>query len=228
MGVNARVFDLIVQHCKQGGKALSAGYPDMLVPLENLMNGLGGQAITIPKDEASDTIINMHGLAGKLKYAPDARAVFKALGYDLTVIDIYQERGCERIVDLNYPAEIGEYDLVVDHGTIEHCFNIAQAAINLASAVKVGGHIVQHLPMSMFNHGLYNLNPTWFWSFYPKNGFEILHMEGFAYPNQIGELPKHDLFTVTAQNMLITVVAKRVEKKPISYQMQQKYAAEVA
>lgn len=225
MGVGARVFDLMAEHCKQGGKALSAGYPDMLVPLDNLCKALGaGKAVTIPRDGASDTILQMHGFQERLKYAPDARAVFKALGYDLTVIDIHPERGCERIVDLNHPADLGEYDLVLDHGTIEHCFNIAQAAINLASAVKVGGCIVQHLPMSMFNHGLYNLNPTWFWSFYPKNGFEIVRLEGFANPDKIAELPKHDGFSVDTKDMLITMVAKRVEKKPVIYQMQQLYA----
>lgn len=154
----------------------------------------------------------------------DAHEVFKGLGYELDVIDIYRHSGCERIFDLNTPCDLGQYDLVLDHGTLEHCFNIGQAAFNLASAVKLNGFIVQHLPMSMFNHGFYNLNPTWFNSFYPQNGFQILHLEAMA-GDRFFQIPLKARFDLKDNNTLLTMVAKKTEEKQITFPIQERYRA---
>lgn len=215
MGINNRVFELLTTHCKTGGKALAAGYPDILVDEATIARICGD----IAADAHSDEIRRYH----KKDVAPrDACAVFRAIGYELDVIDIYQHRGCERIVDLNYQAELGQYDLVIDHGTIEHCFNIGVASMNLAGAVKPGGMIVQHLPMSMFNHGFYNLNPTWFWSFYPQNGFNIVHFEGMA-EGQTFAPPEHQRFKLRADDGLLTMIAQRVSGEALKLPIQERY-----
>jgi hypothetical protein len=51
-------------------------------------------------------------------------------GSSLNVVDLFQHKGWERIVDLSYPQDLGSYDIVLDCGTIEHCSNPAQAFIN--------------------------------------------------------------------------------------------------
>ena len=95
---------------------------------------------------------------------------------DLTCVDLVSERG-EIVADLNEPQDLGEFDLVIDHGTTEHCFNVGQAIKNAAKAVKVGGHIFHSPPLWMVNHGYYNFCPTSLWDFYDQNGWEIKRFE---------------------------------------------------
>jgi len=223
MGLNSRVFKLMTDYAKSGGKALAAGYPDMLVTQQDLLDAGISPEVIIPADEDSEKIVREHGV--NIPCAYDAKSVFTALNYDLDVVDINVSRSGERYTDLNYPHHIGSYDLVLDHGTIEHCFNIAQAAINLAEAVKEGGIIVQHLPMTMLNHGFYNINPTWFHALYSAdNGFELLHLEVMAGDKHSqGVVPAHNHFVVNTTSSLLTCVARRIEQKKILYPTQEKY-----
>jgi hypothetical protein len=55
---------------------------------------------------------------------------------------------------------------VLDCGTTEHCFNVGQAIINAAHAVKPGGAIFHCFPMCVMNHGFWNASPTAFKDFY--------------------------------------------------------------
>jgi 2-polyprenyl-3-methyl-5-hydroxy-6-metoxy-1,4-benzoquinol methylase len=65
-------------------------------------------------------------------------------------------------VDLNYPEDWPEkYDVVIDGGTAEHCFNVGQVFANILSAVRPDGGIVVHVnPLNMMNHGFWNISPT--------------------------------------------------------------------
>lgn len=224
MGINNRVFELLMAYGRGSGEnvALVAGYPDFLVYPDVLTRLLGRS--DFPTDPASDAIKEMH-CENDLDYARDPIAIFKELGYIHTdIIDIYQERGCELVVDLNYPSILGSYDLVLDHGTIEHCFNIAQAAINLANAVKQNGIILQHLPMNMVNHGFYNISPTWFYDFYETNGFEIKHLEGWCWANkQSFEVPRAESFTGLPEHCLLTMIAQRTVTQEVKYPIQCRY-----
>ena len=92
---------------------------------------------------------------------------------------MYKHRGNELIVDLNYPNASflleGKYDLVIDNGTLEHCFNAGEALINAARMVKQKGGFIFHInPLSMINHGFYNFCPTLLFDFYDQNDFKIL------------------------------------------------------
>ena len=75
-----------------------------------------------------------------------ARYFYRMLGateYDC--IDLNEEHGAIKH-DLNYPLEevslYGKYDLVTDHGSCEHVFNIAEAYRTMHRLCKVGGLIV--------------------------------------------------------------------------------------
>ena len=155
------------------GRALSAGYPDMLIAPKDW--GVGPAIITIRPDSAK--VAAHHGWRGDIC---DSHDLFMRHGLELEVIDRAVYQGCERVVDLNEWSKLGDggdgYDLVIDPGTSEHCFNIPQALVNLADAVKVGGCISQALPMAMFNHGYWNVNPVALIDFYEANGFRIERM----------------------------------------------------
>lgn len=224
MGINVLMLDTLTK-LKGSGKALSAGYPDVLVPTKFVKQITGHD---VPARPDSAEIIKWHGF--KIDDIADSEALFKALGYSLDVIDIRASRGIEKVVDLNQPVDYWQelYDLVLDPGTIEHCFNIAQAAMNLAGMVKGGGYIVHSLPMSTFNHGFYNINPTWVHGFYEQNGFVVQTCQAYtkAIKGQgasLFEPPKHYRFGECPNEVTMLVVAKRVDVRPLQYPTQQKY-----
>lgn len=105
---------------------------------------------------------------------PDTQEFFLALGIEFQCSDVKVLRGCEFIADLNQPTNLPQADLVIDPGTLEHCFNIGQAAINAANAVTPGGFIFHSNPVSMTNHGFYCLSPTWYRDWYTDNGWEVV------------------------------------------------------
>jgi hypothetical protein len=161
------------------------------------------------------------------KETPDPYALFGMLGAELTCVDAIAHDGRERVADLNYPHDFGEFDLVIDAGTTEHCFNVAQAITNAANAVKIGGRILNTNPVSMGNHAFYNFCPTLFWDFYRANGFGIEVME---IRDRLGEGERQP-FNPTKRfnlgnNWAIYCLAKRNEKKPLVYPIQGKYLSE--
>ena len=69
-------------------------------------------------------------------------------------------------------------------------FNIGEAIKNIAVATKKGGLVWHGSPLLFFNHGFYNLNPTFFVDFYSQNGFEILDLSAsFHRDGEITKLP---------------------------------------
>lgn len=102
---------------------------------------------------------------------PDRIVEMNLHGSTLTCVDLFAHHGTEIVADLSVPQDLGKFDIVLDTGTIEHVANPAQAFINAASAVKVGGIVFHHLPITMVNHGYWNISPCWFTDFYGANGF---------------------------------------------------------
>lgn len=205
---------------------LCAGYPDLLVDEATVRRHIGQGELTYHPDE--EAIVRWHNCAHVTTRIVDSFFFFSRLGVDLSVIDITRARGNEIIHDLNFPLPDTvntRYDMVLDTGTVEHCFNAGQAAINLASLVKKDGYIVQMLPLNSYNHGFYNMNPTWFHDFYPFNGFEIVMCTGVSnfFQPRFFEVPAFKRFTGIPENSVILIVAKRVEDKTMGFPMQHKY-----
>lgn len=160
-----------------------------------------------------------------LDYVRDAREVLGTAGYSLDVVDIHVDRGCERVVDLNYPADLGEYDAVLDHGTIEHCFNVGTAALNLAGAVAEGGIIIHSLPMNGYNHGFYSFSPTWFHDLYsPASGFDLVYLQAHSGNGETPDIPPRVGFHSLPDNTEVTAVARRLSVKPLAFPIQGTYA----
>ena len=164
MALTSQALALLAPHLAGKKRVLSFGYPDLVASAEEIER-LFGVRVTRFTDFG-----RWHGVDFPL---PETLEVFGAIGTQLVCVDIRQSRGVERVVDLNYPCDLGSFDLVIDAGTIEHCFNIGQAMLNAAQAVAVGGHVFHTPPMTMLNHGFYNLNPTLFHDFYVQNGWTL-------------------------------------------------------
>lgn len=107
--------------------------------------------------------------------------LFKLLGFSAVEgIDFYPDERPTHVVDLNRPvpnAMWGQYDLVYDGGTAEHCFAAAEVFCNALRLMKVGGQVIHHLPMNNWvNHGFYQFSPTLFFDFYGANGCDDLSL----------------------------------------------------
>ena len=159
-------------------KVCSLGYPDFLFTPQALSNNC-----TIPDMKPKLASLNTCSYKGDLTNADtvqyvDPKSFFKLFNAKLDVIDVQKHRGDELIIDLNYSnstlALAGQYDLVIDNGTLEHCFNIGEALINTASLIKSNCAYVFHInPLLMINHGFYNICPTLLFDFYSQNHFRI-------------------------------------------------------
>ncbi|MCR4300708.1 MAG: hypothetical protein NUV51_03785 [Sulfuricaulis sp.] len=148
-----------------------------------------------------------------------------AKGGTFSCVDIFRHQGFEILCDLNQPAHFpAEYDLVIDPGTLEHCFNIGQAMINAASAVKVGGRIFHGSPLTMLNHGFYNLSPTLFQHFYEANGFVVDLLEGHGDAGKGAKVPIRLHWRFAGEvNSAFYCMARRIEKVMFRYPIQKKY-----
>lgn len=116
---------------------------------------------------------------------PDEIQRLDLTGSTLVSVDLFCH-GPERIADLSLPQDLGEYDLVLDCGTSEHVVNPSQAILNAARAVKVGGRVLHHLPLTMVNHGYWNFCPSFLHDFYVTNGFEIERFDLTGGPDDYG------------------------------------------
>ena len=202
---------------KSGMRVASMGYPDIIAQIPD-MPGLKYRA-------DSEQICRRHGLP--LHRVPDAESWFALQECKLDVYDVIKERGCEIICDLNERLDpilrAWNYDVVLDVGTAEHCFNIAQAMINMAGLVKMGGYIIHENPFNCGNHGFYNLNPTMFADFYAANGFKVLDCRLVSSAAE-ARVPHTKRFRFTEQEVNTFCLAQRVEVKSFTFPVQSKYA----
>lgn len=210
MGIKSSALGIIARlKCKD---ILSLSYPDLVMTKEAC------EEVTGIKPTKFNDSHKWHGLTEPL---PETLDVFEQLGSQLTCIDIVASRGVETVTDLNFPHELGQYDLVLDCGTTEHCFNIGQALLNAANAVKLGGYIMHTPPLSMVNHGFYCLQPTLFYDFYTQNGWEILAMSGEV-NNKWFDVDALQRILVPQEASLFILAQKNSEQE-LKFPMQSKY-----
>jgi len=223
-----------IDHWRAGGqgrmRGLLLGYPDLLVPGASLVAQLGEAILEgVPQRPDAEAIYAFHHLAGVKQPLYESLVILERMGVDATVIDVARLRGMERIVDLNYalPEDLARsFDLVVDTGTCEHCFNVAQAFVNACEALAPGGMLVHAAPLTRINHGFWSFNPTLYPDFFGDNGFD-LHMitgvtgnivKGFT-PFQVDTLGRFEAPPEAA----LYVVAQRREVLPLKWPVQRKY-----
>lgn len=108
----------------------------------------------------------------KLKDDDYCEPVFRDL-FGASLVDSFDAsdyEGATFVHDFNKPIEEYEqYDAVLDFGTLEHIFDIAQALSNVMSLCRVGGRILHCLPADNWNgHGFWQFSPELFFSFYSE------------------------------------------------------------
>jgi hypothetical protein len=110
----------------------------------------------------------------------DHRGFFANLGFDgVNALDISNYEGADIIGDLNDPTLPdridGQFDLVYDHGTVEHVFDASTALRTINRLVRLSGTIVHSAPANGFmDHGFWQISPNLLRTFYQSAGFEVL------------------------------------------------------
>lgn len=159
---------MIVKRLK-GAEVLCLGYPDMAMPPEQVEAAMGFKPSTWLPSPHPDKI--PYGYA-------ETVATFKEAGATrVDCVDVKAHRKIERIVNLNDPQVWPrQYDLVINPGTLEHCFNLGVAWANAWAALKVLGVIVHIAPATMHNHGFWNINPLAVQDWCAANGGKVLQI----------------------------------------------------
>jgi SAM-dependent methyltransferase len=213
MGITAATLKML-SRVLPGKRVLSLGYPDLAMSAEDVQEILG----------VTPTKFTSHGAwHGVNQPLPETVHVFDLIGSSVDCVDISSSRGIERIVDLNQPCDLGEYDLVLDSGTTEHCFNVGQAIINAAHAVKPGGAIFHCFPMCVMNHGFWNASPTLFNDFYTQNDWSVQIAGLVQQTGECYEVPAYRAFDPAPKMYLSVFAVRPKERKPMRFPTQQKY-----
>jgi len=97
---------------------------------------------------------------------------------DISAIDISDYEGAGIVHDLNVPIPedyAGQYDVVVDGGSLEHVFNFPAAIRNCMAMVKTGGSLIMVTPINNYcGHGLYQFSPELIFRILTdRNGFRV-------------------------------------------------------
>jgi hypothetical protein len=93
-------------------------------------------------------------------------------------IDISSYEGASILHDMNQPlpAELcGQYEVVLEAGSLEHIFNLPVALRNCMCLLKPGGSLFLSVPANnLFGHGFYQFSPDLFFRVLsPPNGFQL-------------------------------------------------------
>lgn len=203
-------------------------YPDILVTREQIIHRypqLNNESFMTRED--SEKIISWHSMP-QLSKIIETTDFFNKLGCIVDYFDFEEIRGGEIKCDLNHPIateHCGKYDVVIDTGTLEHCFNVGVAFENMCKLSKVGGIIISAAPMTKINHGFWNFSPCAYENYFSQNNFEILFFSSF-YKDSEGlkqlQVSPNERQIVPQETILITV-ARRLEKSTFKLPIQQKY-----
>lgn len=155
----------------------------------------------------------------------------------LTAIDFHGTDQALKL-DLNDPIDLKrQYNLVMNLGTVEHVFNVAQAFKTIHDHTLPGGLMIHGLPFSGWvDHGFYSFNPTFYWDLAAANNYILvgmMHTElnplkivKLNNREHILELAKNGLL---GKNALIYVVFRRPkEALPFRIPIQGYYAGTIS
>lgn len=163
-----------------------------------------------------------------------ARLIYKAFLSPSKVIAIDAGGPTAHKYDLNEPAPISNLrcDVVYNHGTAEHVFNIAQVFRTIHESTKVGGLMIHEGPFTGWvDHGFYCLQPTLFWDLAKANGYaiEFAAVEHLASRTWREVGSRDDLLEAKrrgelADNLMLFVVLRKTRDAPFAIPMQGVYS----
>jgi hypothetical protein len=148
---------------------------------------------------------------------------------EVDVVDVIRHFGIERVIDLNEPQEWPRaYGLVINPGTLEHCFNIGVAWANVWRALAVGGVVMHVAPATMLNHGFWNVSPIALHDWCGANGGKIIDLRFALNGKGTAVIPERQENVATGRQRLPSEVVmyglcERTAVLPMTWPSQGKY-----
>jgi len=159
-----------------GGKLLLLGQGDIYFDLPHLRRMAKIADFTL--DESIPVRPSHIDIFAQKGY-PHGETVFRMLGFSsVSVLDYSGFEGADVIFDLNNPdlplSLCEQFDMIIDHGTLEHVFHLPNALNNVFRMLKPGGRVMFSSPSgNFFDHGFYMFQPTLFSDWLTANNWEI-------------------------------------------------------
>lgn len=208
-------------------KVLCLGYPDILVTKEQFLELFSVEDFNkIQTREDNIDVAVTHKVKELIEWACESYSLFEVMGAELIITDFTSWTGKEKVLDLNYPVQEQEYnqfDIIIDPGTTEHIFNIAQAMQNILYMAKVGGFIYHQTPYNFPNHGFYSFSPTFYIDFYEDNGAKLLSCNTMQSDCKTEETPLELREPFELPLGANSVFIKKIKEQTIKYPVQGKY-----
>ncbi len=142
--------------------------------------------------------------------AKNLQEVLKNYGMDsVKTLDLFDDRADFRF-DLNDKLSHdlnGQFNTVIDVGSIEHIFDTKQALWNLFNLVKTEGHLLIHTPCNGFySHGFHTFSPECLLQAIELNGFSLKYLK-YSTPDGI-EIENPAIVS----DAIIWIVAQKVQQ----------------
>lgn len=240
MAIDEYYLDLLVQLVEQAfsrppvdglRKVACLSYPDLIVDRAKLLRSVGPEIFAkLSGSPQTEAIRNWHRLPQSFDPIYDTDSLLKAWGFAATYFDLAVLRGVETVLDFNEPvppAHLLAYDLLLDTGTLEHCFNVGVAFKSVCDMVKNGGFIISMAPATKLNRGFWNFSPTAYYDAFSQNGFVIHYLKGRT-KSETGAgffdfLPDPTLRGILPAEAVLMCVARKTTDAPFKWPVQSKY-----
>ena len=203
-------------------------YPDLLITRDQISQVYPDlKNVRFVTRDDFEKVRSWHGM----KHLPEiieTSDFFNKLNCTVDYFDFKEFRGGEIVCDLNYPiADVyqGIYDVVIDTGTLEHCFNVGVAFENMCRLTRIDGLIVSAAPMTKVNHGFWNFSPCAYENYFKQNNFQIIYFGAFY--KESGRLKKLQISSngrqICPSEASLICVARRTMKSTFNLPIQNKY-----
>ena len=150
------------------------GAQDMYMNLQDLLRLTSAAGLSI--DEAPFALLAQHVRGGSTPTC-SARHFYELFGINTYVcFDVVDHHSAIQ-ADLNYPLKdeslYGQFDMVTDHGSAEHVFNIAEVYRTMHRLCRPGGLIVVTQAVAQGN-GFFTFDHAFFETMAAANGYSVL------------------------------------------------------
>lgn len=177
MGVDHYTARFLLQARAAGhgfGRTLTIGRQNFFVTrpqLDRLAGEFGFDSLEFLKSHRSEDLVYLEPFLAKVVGAGGVESI-DASGYEAAT----------HIHDMNRPLPEGlrgQFETVIEAGSLEHIFNFPTAIGNLMGALKPGGKLFIQTPANnYFGHGFYQFSPELFYRVLSEeNGFRVERME---------------------------------------------------
>ena len=167
-------------------------------------------------------------------YLFDLVKIFYEIFFEPTEVQAVDFEGtpCAQPLDLNLPLVLSRrFEVVINHGTAEHIFNIGQVFKTIHDFTVPGGLMIHESPFTGWvDHGFYNLQPTLFFDLAASNHYALaVFIEDLAAKtitqlqtrDQVYELTRSKQLPENA--MLFTILKKDLDDRPFAIPIQGYY-----